>query len=234
MKAAGIKPVVVHIPYTLNLATAQHKFYRITIREFTEDLIEADKLRADYLVTHMGSHKGISREQGLVKIFKALRKILKKTEGVKTKILLENTSGSGQWLGYVFSQHRYILENLEWTPRVGLCLDTAHAWAAGYKIDCCQGVDDLLDEIDEQVGLARLKVIHLNDTQEDFGSRHDRHFDIGEGKIGKQGFSSLINSSRLKKVAFILETPKKDDEDDLRNLNAARSLYDNKVFQGNR
>ena len=226
VKAAGIKPVVIHIPYTLNLAAAKDNFHKITIREFTQDLLEADKLGVDYLVTHMGSYKGSTEERGLLKIVKALKKILNATKDVKTMLLLENTSGSGSWLGYKFSHHRFIFEKLNWPQNLGLCLDTAHCFAAGYGIDSQSGVDALIAEIDEQVGIERLKVIHLNDTQEKLGSLKDRHCDIGRGNIGEKGFRSILNHPALRDLPFILETPKDSDEDDIRNLSMVRELYD--------
>jgi len=183
-----IKPVVVHIPYTLNLVASKDKFHNITIRDFTSDLIEAGKLGVDYLVTHMGSFKGSTEEEGLMRVVKAFKTILGDSPGCRTKILLENTSGSGHWLGYKFSHIRFILQKLRWPKRLGLCLDTAHAWAAGYNINCDSGVNDMISEIDDQVGLDRLGVIHLNDTQEKLGSRRDRHFHIARGSIGKKGF----------------------------------------------
>jgi deoxyribonuclease-4 len=229
----GISPIAIHIPYTLNLAATNSNFYKITIREFIADLVEADKLGADYLITHMGSYKGSTEKKGLMRITNALRKILKATKGVRTKVLLENTSGSGCWLGYNFSHQRYILENLDWTKRVGVCLDTAHAWASGYQINSRQGVEQLIEEIDTQVGLERLKVVHLNDTKEKLGSRKDRHFHIGEGNIGKKGFYFLLHHSFLKNLPFILETPKKSDEDDLKNLSIVRKIYDDELQFGN-
>jgi len=225
VERAKIDPVIIHIPYTLNLASSKRKFYKITIREFILDLIEAGRLGADYLITHIGSHKGGTERGGLLRIVNALKKILKETKGVSTMVLLENTSGSGHWLGYNFSHLRFILEKLEWTERVGICLDTAHAWAAGYKIDDIRGVKSLVEEIDKEVGIRRLKVIHLNDTKEKLGSRHDRHFNIGEGQIGKKGFRAILNHSKLKNLPFILETPKKSDEDDIKNLKTVRHLY---------
>jgi len=226
VKAAGIKPVVIHIPYTLNLAAAKDNFHKITIREFTQDLLEADKLGVEYLVTHMGSYKGSTEEKGLLKIVKALKKILNAAKDVKTMLLLENTSGSGSWLGYKFSHHRFILEELNWPQNLGLCLDTAHCFAAGYSIDSQSGVDALIAEIDEQVGIERLKVIHLNDTQEKLGSLKDRHCDIGQGNIGKKGFCSIVNCPALYDLPFILETPKDSEEDDLRNIAVVKELYD--------
>lgn len=226
VKLANIKPVVIHIPYTLNLAAAKESFHKITIREFTQDFLEADKLGADYLVTHMGSFKGSTEEKGLLKIVKALKKVLAAGKDVKTTLLLENTSGSGNWLGYKFSHHRFILERLSWPQNLGLCLDTAHCFAAGYSIDNAAGLNSLIAEIDEQVGIERLKVIHLNDTQEKLKSLKDRHCDIGRGNIGKRGFRLIVNHPALRNLPFILETPKESEEDDLRNIAAVKELYD--------
>ncbi|MBP7088414.1 MAG: deoxyribonuclease IV [Candidatus Omnitrophica bacterium] len=226
-----IKPVVIHIPYTLNLAAVKRSFYKITIRDFIADLIEADKLGADYLVTHMGSHKGSTDEAGLLRIANALNKILKETQGIKTMILLENTAGSGKWLGYKFSHHRFILDKLNQPYAIGACLDTAHAWAAGYAIDNPLGLETLINEIKREIGLERLKLIHLNDTQVDLGSLKDRHFAIGEGKIGKKGFSLILNHPHLRDLPFILETPKEEDNSDIINLSMVRNLYKNEVHK---
>ncbi len=228
-KEEGIRPVVVHIPYTLNLATVKAGFYKITIREFRLDLLEADSLGVEYLVTHLGSYKGGTERQGLKNIAQALRIILEEAPKVKTMILLENTSGSGHWLGYKFSHFRKILEALGWSKRIGICLDTAHAWAGGYKIDTLEGLEGLLKEIDREVGLERLKVIHLNDTKEKLNSRRDRHLDIGEGLIGENGFRAILNHPKLRNLPFILETPKKSNNDDLRNLKRVRQLYQDEV-----
>ncbi len=225
VKKANISPVVIHIPYLLNLATAKKSFFKITIREFISDLVEADKLGADYLVTHVGSYKGGTEEGGLSRIIQALNKILKETKGAKTKVLLENTSGSGHWLGYKFSHQKIILDGLNRPEVVGICLDTAHAWAAGYKINEPRGLKALLDEIDQAVGLERLKVIHLNDTQEELGSLRDRHYDIGEGQIGRRGFNLIVNHPKLRELPFILETPKNNQDEDKENLKVVRQLH---------
>ncbi|MDP2924200.1 MAG: deoxyribonuclease IV [Candidatus Omnitrophota bacterium] len=227
IKEAKISPVAIHIPYTLNLAAVKQSFYKITIREFAQDFLEADKLGAEYLVTHMGSYKGSTEIRGLLKIAQALKSILQKTEGVKTKILLENTSGSGNWLGATFLHQKFVLGEIGKTEQIGICLDTAHAWAAGYKIDETDELNRLLDEIDKAAGLECLKVIHLNDTREKLGSLHDRHCDIGAGLIGKRGMQLILNHPRLKNIPFILETPKESEEDDIRNLKIVRELYNN-------
>jgi len=231
VKQAKINPVVVHIPYTLNLASVRQPFYKITIREFIIDLIEVDKLGADYLVTHMGSYKGGTEEGGLLRIANALNKIIKETSKVKTKILLENTSGSGRWLGYKFSHHKFIIDRLNNPERVGICLDTAHSWAAGYDIKNLKGLNSLLNEIEEEIGIDKLKVVHLNDTQEELGSLIDRHFAIGQGKIGRLGFSRIVNHPKLKDLPFILETPKKGQEDDIKNLAVVKKLYKDGLYK---
>lgn len=225
VKREKISPVVIHIPYTLNLASAKERFYKITIKEFIVDLLEAGALGADYLVTHMGSYKGTSEENGLLKVGEALKIILNETKGVKTKVLLENTSGSGRWLGYNFSHHRIVFDITGWPAGLGVCLDTAHAFAAGYNLAQKHGLDSLVGEIKEQVGLDRLKLIHLNDTQEKLGSRHDRHYDIGQGNIGEKGFELILSHPAFKKIPFILETPKKNQKDDADNLEAVRRIY---------
>ncbi|MCQ9206132.1 MAG: deoxyribonuclease IV [Omnitrophica bacterium] len=226
-KKAKIAPVIIHIPYTLNLASVKHSFFKITVKEFITDLIESDKLGAGYLVTHMGSYKGSTEQGGLLRVVNALNKIIKATKGVNTQILLENTSGSGHWLGANFSHQKFVFQRLNHPNRIGICLDTAHAWAAGYKINDSKGLGGLLDEIENEVGLERIKAIHLNDTQEELGSLRDRHFAIGEGKIGKRGFSLIINHPKLKDLPFILETPKKEKDADEKNLETIRKLYKN-------
>ncbi len=224
-KKAKIEPVVIHVPYLLNLASQKKSFHKVTIREFSKDLVEADKLGADYLVTHMGSYKKGTEESGLLKIVEALNLILEDTRGVKTKILLENTAGSGSWLGYNFSHFNFILNKINDTKRVGVCLDTAHAWAAGYKINEEQGLEKLVLEMEKEAGRDKLKLIHLNDTQVELGSRLDRHFHIGEGKIKEDGFRLILNYPKFRNLAFIMETPKKEKDDDKKNLATARRLF---------
>lgn len=225
VKEAKISPVVIHIPYTLNLAAIRRSFFKVTVKEFIEDLIEADKLGAAYLVTHPGSYKGGTEQGGLLRVVNALNKILKATKDVNTKILLENTSGSGHWLGANFEHLKFIFDRLNYPNRVGICLDTAHAWAAGYKINDSRGVEALLDEIDNAVGIEKVKVLHLNDTEEELGSFRDKHFAIGEGQIGERGFKAILNHSKLRDLIFILETPKKEDGADKKNLEYVKKLY---------
>ena len=224
IKTAGIKPLIIHAPYTLNLASAKDFLYRISIKEFTQDVRDASKLGAEYIVIHPGSYKGRD-VAGLKRIVKALNIVLDNTRGLGVDILLENTAGDGSMLGYTLSQHKFILQKLRFNKRIGLCLDTAHAWCAGYEINTKQGLSLFIDEIERGVGLERIKVIHLNDTLDDLGSRKDRHFHIGRGKIGRKGFNLIVNHKVFRKLPFILETPKKNIDDDKNNLKAVRKLY---------
>lgn len=222
-----IRPIFVHIPYLINLASPNPKLYEASIEAYIEDILEADLLKADYIVTHMGSHKETSEKEGLARLTHALNTILDATDHTKVGILLENTSGSGSWLGYKFIHHRIVIEGLTHKnkKRIGLCLDTAHLYSAGYNIVTKEGLDKTLQELDKLVGLHLLKLIHLNDSKDKISSRRDRHENIGKGKIGIEAIGRIINHPKLKNIPLILETPKKNPNDDKINLTIVRKLY---------
>jgi len=226
IKLAGIYPLIIHAPYTLNLASAKNFLYHISIKEFTQDVKDAEALGAKYLVVHPGSYKG-SAKVGLNKIAKALGVILDNTRGLGVSILLENTAGEGSMLGYDILQLKFILEKLKFDRRIGLCLDTAHLWCAGYEINTEKGLSLFIDIIKRELGLEKIKVIHLNDTLDGLGSHKDRHFHIGKGKIGTKGFGLIVNHRAFRNLPFILETPKKDMNDDKNNLKFVRRIYKN-------
>ena len=223
-KKLKINPVFIHIPYLINLASPNPRLFKASIEAYIEDIVEADALKADYIVTHMGSHKETSEEQGIARFTAALNSIIEKTKSESVNILLENTAGSGSWLGYRFWHQRKIIEGLAHRERVGLCLDTAHAYLAGYDLTTKEGLGVLLDEIDGEVGLSLLKLIHLNDARGALGSRHDRHAHIGKGSIGIEGMRRIINHPRLKNLSFILETPKDTKDADRQNLKLVKKL----------
>ena len=219
-----IKPLFIHIPYLINLASPNPRLYEASIEAYIEDILEAHTLKADYIVTHMGSHKETSEGAGIKRLIKALNRILEKTSNTNVGILLENTAGSGSWLGYKFSHQKKIIQGLKEKERVGLCFDTAHAYLAGYDIATKEGLQVTLDEIDKLVGISLIKLIHLNDAKGELDSRHDRHEHIGKGSIGLEGMERIINHPKLKDMPFILETPKKTEQDDIMNLNTVRGL----------
>lgn len=219
-----VSPVFIHAPYLMNLASPEKELYEASIEAYIRDIREADRLGADYYVTHMGSHKDTSEQAGLERLVAALNRVQAQTMKARAKILLENTAGSGSSLGYTFAHQAYIFRNLNEKKRFGLCFDTAHAFAAGYDIRTRPGVSSVLAEIDKGVGIGYLKLVHLNDSKAGFGSRADRHQHIGKGQIGKEGMRAVINHPQLKNACFILETPKETGASDRANLAMVRRL----------
>jgi deoxyribonuclease-4 len=221
---SGIEKVFVHIPYLINLASPYNILYKGSIRACVQDITETQALGAEYIVTHMGSHKKSGEARGLKRFTQAINKILDKTTGSPVKILLENTSGSGSWLGYNFEQQRSVIDGIEDKNRVGVCFDTCHAFTAGYDLASSEGYEKTILQLDEIIGLQKVELVHLNDTRDKLGSRRDRHEHIGKGKIGLKGFKLILNDKRLKDAAFILETPKDSDAADKKNLKTVRRL----------
>jgi len=219
-----IRPLFIHIPYLINLASPEPRLYKASIDAYIEDILEAQIIGADYIVTHMGSHKETSEDAGLKRLTEALNIIIDKTKSSEVGILLENTSGSGSWLGYKFMHQKKIIQGLKNKERVGLCLDTAHAYLAGYDISSKAGLEGMLDEIEDTVGIKLIKMVHLNDALGTLGSKHDRHDHIGKGSIGLEGMKRIINHPKLRNLPFILETPKKTAGDDTMNLKTVRKL----------
>lgn len=214
---AGIFPVLVHIPYLINLATPDDMLLDKSISAYIEDLKRADMLGAEYFVTHLGSHVGSGEKAGIKRFADSLNKILKLAKP-KCTILLENTAGSGNHLGYKFDHIKKILARVKNKSKIGICLDTEHAYAAGYDIATKKGLDKMLNEIDDKVGLDRLNAIHFNDSMVKLGSRVDRHQHIGEGEIGKEGMRRIAKHPKLRDLPFIMETPKKNPIDDMKNI----------------
>ncbi len=222
-KEAKIAPVIVHIPYLINLASPVHSLYQRSISAYIEDIKRAEILGANYFVTHIGNHKGRGEKYGISRIVTALNQITAQIRP-SLKILLENTAGAGTVLGYNFAQIAAIVKGIKEAKYFGLCLDTAHAYSAGYNIANEHGLWEMLKEIDELIGLNQLFLIHANDSKTVLGSRIDRHEDIGKGKIGREGFVFIVNHPALRKLPFILETPKKRPGEDVDNLKAIRAL----------
>ena len=222
-KDSGIAPVAVHIPYLINLGSPDDALYQKSIRAYIEDIRRADLLGAEYFVTHLGSHRGQGENFGLKRIADGLQTALSETRP-KLKVLLENTAGSGDSLGHSPDQIARILEMVPDEKYLGLCLDTAHSYGAGYDVASEEGLNAFMEKIERLLGKKRLCLVHANDSKAALGSRVDRHDDIGAGKIGLKGFRIIVNHPGLKTVPFILETPKKDPDEDENNLKTIRSL----------
>ncbi|MCX5678330.1 MAG: deoxyribonuclease IV [Candidatus Omnitrophica bacterium] len=222
-KEFDINPVVVHIPYLINLASPDAGLYRKSIDAYIEDLGRSDELGAEYFVTHLGSHVGSGETDGIKRFAKALNEIMNKAKP-KTKVLLENTAGSGSIIGYKFEQIKSIIDGLDETENIGVCLDTAHTFESGYDIKTRAGLESTLKAFDKLVGLQRIKVVHFNDSLSGLGSHVDRHQHIGKGNIGLEGLKRIINHPKLKGAAFIMETPKNTDRDDKMNMRSAKKM----------
>jgi len=219
----GISPVAVHIPYIINLATPDDALYRRSMAAYIEDVRRADLLGAEYFVTHLGSHRGSGEDSGIERFSGALAEILKKAKP-KTTILLENTAGSGNSIGYKFEHIKRIIDLLGNSKKIGVCLDTAHSFEAGYDIKTKAGLKKTFGLFDRLIGLDRIKVVHFNDSLSLLGSHVDRHQHLGKGEIGLEALGRVINHPGLKGAAFIMETPKESDKDDKRNIAIARKM----------
>lgn len=218
-----IRPVAVHIPYIINMATPDESLYKKSIVAYIEDIERADLLGAEYFVTHPGSHVASGEDNGIRRFSEALDGIIKKVRP-KTTILLENTAGSGSWIGYKFEHLKRIIDSVSNAKNVGVCLDTAHTFEAGYDIKTKKGLEETLKRFNRVVGADLIKVVHFNDSLSPLGSRVDRHQHIGKGNIGLEAMARIINHPKLKNCAFIMETPKESDKDDKRNLAMAKRL----------
>ncbi|MFH2011295.1 MAG: deoxyribonuclease IV [Pseudomonadota bacterium] len=224
LKKSGINPLVVHTSYLINLASPDDGLYERSIESFKFDLERADRLGATFLVTHLGSSRDKDLQYGIKRVCDALNLVLKNDGNRDVKILLENTAGSGSTIGYNLHQIKEIIDAVNDGDSLGLCFDTCHGFASGYDFRDVRSLDTLVEEIGSVLGLDRLELIHLNDSKEDIGTGIDRHEHIGEGKIGIKGFKLLINHPLLRNIPMILETPKKSDKDDIRNLSVVKKL----------
>lgn len=223
--SASVYPVVAHAAYLINLCAVQQDTLQRSRKGYEVELLRCESLDMMGLVVHPGAHMGAGEDEGIKRIAESLNIIHQRTRGFRTLSLLEVTAGQGTSIGYRFEHLRGIIDLLDEPSRAGICLDTCHVFAAGYDIRTDKGWEDMLHELDTTLGLDRLKVIHVNDSEKDVGSRRDRHEHIGKGKIGLEGFRFLMNDPRLALVPKILETDKSEDmHEDIENMNLLRSL----------
>jgi deoxyribonuclease IV len=216
-----INPTVIHSAYLVNLVTASAALNKISVVMVANDLDVAARGGIEYVNTHLGSYGGEERRKGFARVCKTIAKLVK---GAKPGplLLLENAAGAGNLCGGTLEELGAILGTVG-SERVGVCLDTAHAWAAGYAIADERGVDDFVRLIERHIGFERVRVLHLNDTEVELGAKRDRHWHVGKGKIGNRGFRALLRRPELAHVAVICETPK-TPELDRANVRAARTL----------
>ncbi|MGZ3557667.1 MAG: deoxyribonuclease IV [Thermodesulfobacteriota bacterium] len=225
VRSAGFSPIFLHMPYLPNIAFSRSKFYKPSIQSLVIDLHRAERLGAQFLIIHIGHRMESSEEEAIEAVSQGINRAFEKVKNVVT-LLMENTAGQGTEIGYKFDQIKKIIEGVEEDGRLGVCLDTAHTIEAGYDISKKEGLEKTLEQFDKTVGLKRLHLLHLNDSKTPLGSRRDRHWHIGEGYIGREGFRTLINHPLLKHLPGIMETPRKDTVEDLKNMEVIKSLVE--------
>lgn len=222
-RAALLDPLVAHGAYLVNLAAPNRAYRRRSIDSLRATMRGVERLDGLGAVTHLGSRMGAPRRAALRRVAASVRQILDGTH--RTMVLLENSAGSGGQLGADFADLREVLEHLDGEPRVGVCLDTAHLYAAGWDLHGRAGVAAMVDAFDRAVGWDRVRILHLNDSKGALGSRVDRHENIGEGWIGPDGFRALVTHPRLRALPGIIETPGFDRRGpDRKNLGRLKRL----------
>jgi len=222
----GIRPLVVHVPYFLNLASSDSEKRKYSVEVLVEDLERTETLGGEFLVTHVG-HKDPDEEAespgALARVLGSIEEALSCYRG-PVRLLLENTAGQGQEIGSSFEAISALIRSSP-EGRVGACLDTCHAFAAGYDLRGESGVHQILTTFDRIIGIDLLFAIHINDSKGGLGSRIDRHEHIGMGHLGEDTFRALVNNPILPgDLPGLLETPRDVPEDDLRNINALKGF----------
>jgi deoxyribonuclease IV len=232
----GIAPLVVHASYLINLAGPDDAFFEKSVALLAAELRDAPGIGARYVNIHTGSHRGTGVERGIERLVDGIVAALAASDEAEDAadasdpptILLENSSGGGWGLGVTVAELEAIAEAIERRGiprgRVGFCLDTAHAWGAGYDLSDPAAIDALLLEFDARLGLDRLPIIHLNDSKSALGSRMDRHEHVGVGNIGEVGMAHVLRNPMLANATYILETPGMDEGYDAINLARALAL----------
>jgi deoxyribonuclease-4 len=204
----AIPVVAAHSSYLINLASTRSHVFEKSVHSLVQEMVRVERLGIPYLVMHPGAHVGGGEKKGLEQIAGALNGVLERTSGYRVKILLETTAGQGTSLGYRLEHLAEILEMAECQDRLGICVDTCHAFAAGYDFRTVKAYRQFLKEFDTILGLARLGLLHINDSKNGLGSRVDRHEHPGAGCIGLKAFSFFLNDPKLAQLPFLIETPK--------------------------
>jgi deoxyribonuclease-4 len=229
IEKTGVTVATSHTSYLINIASPDEPLNRKSYRSLKEEMERCETLKIANLVMHPGSHVGSGEETGMNRIAENINRLFDELTDNNVTLLLEATAGQGTNLGYTFEQLAYMIDRVGNKNQIGVCLDTCHIFAAGYDLVDPKGYKKTIQSFDELVGLDRLKIIHVNDSMKEFGSRRDRHEHLGKGFIGLDGFRNIVNDKRLKNIPMILETPKGEDlAEDIENLRVLRSLVKKK------
>jgi len=221
---SGLALAVDHMPYLPNLASPKDDVHERSIETLKSELMRCQMLHIPHLVSHLGSHLGAGWDEGFKRIVEAIDKGLSQADN-GVMLLLENTAGTKNSMGSSFEEIATIIDAFDaLRPRLGVCLDTCHLFAAGYELRTPEGLQATLNQFQELIGLERLKLLHINDCRGTMGSHLDRHEHIGLGHIGENGFRLILRHPDLNDLPMILETPVDSRRNDVANLQAARKL----------
>jgi deoxyribonuclease-4 len=224
MKESGIGPLFAHAPYLPNLAAAKTYAVR-SVGTIVRELERCSMLAIGFLIAHIGKAMGQTEDEAVGRVADNVNRALGAARN-GVVLLLENTAGMGSEVGYRFDQIAAVIGRVEDKDRVGVCLDTAHSFEAGYDWRTRVSADAALREFDSAIGLGRLHVLHLNDSKTEFGSRVDRHWHIGKGRIGREGIAVVVNHPLLRHLPAVMETPRMTEKEDRMNLRAVRRLLE--------
>ncbi len=220
-----ILPLIAHAIYLINLSSPDSTIFRKSLKVLHEDIKKCKDLNIQYFIVHPGFHLGSGEKEGIRRFVLALREILHEAE---VEILIENSAGGGTQIGWNFEQIEKIVNLAK--GKLGLCIDTCHLFSAGYPINHENGFEKTVAEIERRIGLEKIKVIHLNDSKRELGSKIDRHEHIGLGKIGMDGFRFFLHFHAFKFLPFIIETPRGKDRNgvdmDLVNMRRLKSIWE--------
>ncbi len=217
--------VVAHAGYLINLGVEGAENHEKSLRSLSDEMLRCEQLGIRSLVLHPGSHLGAGTEAGIGCVVRNLDRLHAEHPELKVRITLETTAGQGACIGARFEEIAEILAAVKDPKRLEVCLDTAHAFAAGYDLAAPKGADKTFAEFDRIVGLKRLTVLHINDSKAALGSRVDRHDNLGKGKIGLDAFRWIMNAPELATIPKILETPKgKDLAEDVEAMKLLRGF----------
>ncbi len=211
-----------HMPYLPNLASPKDEGFEKSIKTLIDETERCAQLGIPYLVTHLGSHLGTGDKAGISRLVEGLSRAGKTKNDVM--ILLENTAGQKNSVGSNFEQLGEIFKQLKPAKKFGVCIDTCHAFVAGYDLRAEGTVKKTFSEFDKHVGIENLKILHLNDAKGELGCNLDRHHHLGLGGIGEEGIAAAVKFANKKKIPIILETPIDTERDDFENIRVARGL----------
>ena len=225
LAAQKLAAVFGHTGYLINLGAPPCAKRDKSLQSLIQEINLATDLGLPFLVMHPGAHLGSGETAALARVVSGLDEVFQATKSSAVRIALENTAGQGSCLGHIINHLASIYDQVKQPKRLGVCLDTAHLFAAGYDIRKPKGWNAAIAEVDSLIGLDRILAFHLNDSKTDLGSRVDRHAGIGQGKIGRQAFRHIVNDARFRDLPGCLETPKSADlHEDVENLATLRSL----------